>query len=83
VMVEAPRDLSPKEAAFLASIIPNPARYHVYYQRGGLTEAFEERVRVELEKMYAADLIDAQQLLEAVSQPLVFAPAGSPRDDGG
>ncbi|HTP30180.1 MAG TPA: biosynthetic peptidoglycan transglycosylase, partial [Anaeromyxobacteraceae bacterium] len=39
------RTLTVKEAAFLATIIPNPARYEMYRRRGALTQEWEERVR--------------------------------------
>jgi hypothetical protein len=67
------QDLSPKEAAFLASIIPNPTRYHAYRARGALTEAWEERVRGVLARMHAHDLIGADDFLRAASEPLVFS----------
>ncbi|HZZ84864.1 MAG TPA: transglycosylase domain-containing protein [Anaeromyxobacteraceae bacterium] len=68
-----PRELTPKEAAFLASIIPNPVRYHMYYARGGLTEAWEARVRELLQKLRSVDAIDDAQLQEALAVPLAFA----------
>ncbi len=67
------RDLTPKEAAFLATVIPNPIRYEMYRRRGALTEAWEERVRGLLEKLRAADVISDEQLLEAREAPLTFA----------
>jgi len=67
------QDLSPKEAAFLASIIPNPTRYHAYRTRGALTEAWEERVRGVLARMHAHDLIGADDYLRATAEPLVFS----------
>ncbi|BDG08118.1 biosynthetic peptidoglycan transglycosylase [Anaeromyxobacter paludicola] len=68
-----PRELTPKEAAFLASIIPNPVRYHMYYARGALTDAWEARVRELLLKLRAVDAIDDAQLQEALDAPLAFA----------
>jgi len=67
------RDLSPKEAAFLASIIPNPTRYHAYRARGALTPAWEERVRGVLARMHAHDVIGADDFLRAAAEPLVFS----------
>lgn len=67
------RDLSPKEAAFLATVLPNPARYDLYRRRGGLTERWEERVHSLLVKMRAADALDDEQLYEAWHAPLTFA----------
>jgi penicillin-binding protein 1A len=67
------RDLTPKEAAFLASVIPNPVRYEMYRRRGALTEAWEARVRDLLVKLRAADALSDEQLRDAWDAPLVFA----------
>jgi transglycosylase-like protein len=67
------RDLSPKEAAFLATVLPNPVRYDLYRRRGALTERWEERVRSLLVKMREADVLDEAQFEEAWYAPLAFA----------
>jgi penicillin-binding protein 1A len=67
------RELTPKEAAFLASVIPNPVRYEMYRRRGALTDAWEARVRDLLLKLRAVDALSAEQLLDAWDAPLVFA----------
>jgi len=72
-----PADLTAKEAAFLASILPSPVRYHGYYSRGALSEVWEERVRALLAKLRAAEAIDAAQLDDAVRAPLAFARPGA------
>jgi len=74
------RDLTPKEAAFLATVIPNPIRYEMYRRRGALTETWEDRVRGLLVKLRAADVISEEQLQEAWTAPLAFA--GGLRSDG-
>jgi membrane peptidoglycan carboxypeptidase len=66
------RDLSPKEAAFLATVIPNPIRYELYRRRGGLTERWDERVRDLLLKLRAADALTDEQFFEAWYAPLGF-----------
>ena len=66
------RDLSPKEAAFLATVIPNPVRYELYRRRGALTERWEERVRELLVKLRAADVLTDEELFEAWYAPLAF-----------
>ncbi|WP_176066145.1 biosynthetic peptidoglycan transglycosylase [Anaeromyxobacter diazotrophicus] len=68
-----PRDLSPKEAAFLATVLPNPARFDLYRRRGALTERWEERVRALLVKERAVDALDDDQFYEAWYAPLAFA----------
>jgi penicillin-binding protein 1A len=67
------RELSPKEAAFLASVIPNPVRYEMYRRRGALTEAWEARVRDLLVKLRATEALSDEQFYEAWDAPLVFA----------
>ncbi|HSM91725.1 MAG TPA: transglycosylase domain-containing protein [Anaeromyxobacteraceae bacterium] len=66
-------DLSIREAAFLASIIPNPVRFHYYYSRGELDDAWNERLRVLLMHMTEAGTLSEEQFLEALSAPLHFA----------
>jgi hypothetical protein len=66
------RDLSPKEAAFLATVIPNPVRYELYRRRGALTEHWEERVRELLVKLRAADVLTDEEFFEAWDAPLSF-----------
>jgi hypothetical protein len=70
---KAPGDLTVREAAFLASIIPNPVRFHGYYTRGELDEAWNERLRVILLHMAEAGVLSEEQLLEALDAPLRFA----------
>jgi hypothetical protein len=65
-------DLTIREAAFLASIIPNPVRYHGYYSRGELDEAWTDRLRVLLLHMAEAGTLTEEQLLEALDAPLRF-----------
>lgn len=68
------RDLTPKEAAFLASVIPSPIRFHELLARGGGAEAFEERVRTILLGMTQNGTLTEDELLRALDQPLL--PAG-------
>ncbi len=70
---KAPRDLTPREAAFLATIIPSPVRYHVFYERGALSETWEQRVRVLLAKMLSAEVITPAEYLAALEEPMTFA----------
>jgi hypothetical protein len=72
------QDLTPKEAAFLATIIPNPIRYHMYYERGALTEVWEKHVSDLLMKLAQVNVITADQLTAALETPLTFAKAPPP-----
>ncbi len=67
------RDLSVREAVFLAAIIPNPVKYHVYCSRGALTETWEQRMTQLLVKMHGAGDLTFEQLAEAEEATLVFA----------
>lgn len=80
---KAPADLTVREAAFLASIIPNPVRYHGYYARGELDDAWNERLRVILLHMAEAGVLTEEQLLAALDAPLRFAQRTASADSGG
>jgi hypothetical protein len=67
------RALTPKEAAFLATVIPNPVRYHFMWARGALTDGWEQRVRELLFKMTEQRALSEDGLVAALDQPLVFA----------
>jgi penicillin-binding protein 1A len=67
------RALTPKEAAFLATVIPNPVRYHVMWDRGAVGESWEQRVDELLLKMLDQGAITSDELTAALGEPLVFA----------
>ncbi len=58
-----PAVLQPEEAAFLASLLPSPIRYHRYYHLGGrgLTENRQERVQEILRTMHRLGSLDPRQ----------------------
>ena len=66
------RALSPKEAALLATVIPNPVRYEMYRRRGALTPAWEARVGDLLAKLHAAGVLDDEGLRVAEAETLIF-----------
>ncbi len=67
------RELTPREAAFLAAIIPNPGRYHFMFAQGMPTPACEQRVNELLLKMTDQGAISDDQLIDALIEPTVFA----------
>ena len=67
------RELTPREAAFLATVIPNPVRYHYMWSRGFLSDHWEERVDGLLRTMTAQGVLTDEQLASALAQPLTFA----------
>ncbi len=79
------RELTPREAAFLATVIPNPVRYHYMWTRGSLSEAWQQRVDDLLRTMKGQGTITDEELQAALEEPIVFANAGasgSPADAG-
>ena len=66
------RALTAKEAAFLASIIPNPIRYHGMRARGTPSDAWEQRVDDILLKMTEQGTLSGEDFLRALSEPIVF-----------
>jgi penicillin-binding protein 1A len=73
------RALSPKEAALLATVIPNPVRYEMYRRRGALTPAWEARVGDLLAKLHATGVLDDEGLHAAEAETLTFI--ASPRSN--
>jgi penicillin-binding protein 1A len=68
------RELTPIEAAFLASIIPNPTRYRFMRDRGAMSETFRRRVEDVLFKMTEQGVLEGEDLLRALEEPVVFTP---------
>jgi hypothetical protein len=72
------RTLSPKEAALLATVIPNPVRYEMYRRRGALTPAWEARVGDLLAKLHATGVLDDEGLRAAEAETLTFTASPLP-----
>lgn len=68
-----PAELTPKEAAFIASVIPSPKRYHQYCQTGLLSEYFEERVMRLVGLLRDREVISQEEYEVAASTQLEFA----------
>jgi hypothetical protein len=67
------RELGLRESAFLATIIPNPVRYHVYCTRGALSDNWTKQVNGLLTVLYEGGDITEAEYQEALAAPLVFA----------
>jgi membrane peptidoglycan carboxypeptidase len=67
------RQLSAREAAFLASVIPNPVRYDAMRAQGVLSEAWDQRVSEILLHMASHGVLSDDDLVRALDEPLVFA----------
>ncbi|XHF15111.1 transglycosylase domain-containing protein [Archangium gephyra] len=77
------RELSIRESAFLATIIPNPVRYHVYCSRGTLSDIWTKHVNELLALLYEGGDLTETEYQEALSAPLVFTghPGSQPPSD--
>ena len=70
-----PRVLRPEEAAFLASLLPSPVRYHGYYHGGrGLTENRFTMVQDILRSMQQMGRLSAKDYHLARGEPIEFGP---------
>ena len=67
------RDLTPREACFLAALIPSPLRGHAAVAAGVPAERWATRVDGLLQKLNAAGVLDDEALLEALAAPITFA----------
>jgi hypothetical protein len=76
-----PRDLTPKETAFLVSIIPGPIKYQRSFAGGTLSPRFAPLVTGVLAKLRSVDAISEEEYEKALAEPLDFAftkPEGPP-----
>jgi penicillin-binding protein 1A len=66
-------ELGIRESAFLATIIPNPVRYHVYCTRGELSELWKKNVDGLLATLHEGGDITFTEYQDALDAPLAFA----------
>lgn len=83
----SPQQLSLKEAAYLATIIPGPMLYHSHYEQGVVPAKFDARVNRLLEKMAKVGRITEADRLASAAEVLRFArhakaPAATPTAAG-
>jgi monofunctional biosynthetic peptidoglycan transglycosylase len=69
---KSPYNLSPKEAAFVAMLLPSPKRYSVSYRKKELTRYARGTMNNILRKMKAGGFISEEKLNEELSTPLSF-----------
>ena len=69
----SPKELSLKESAFLASIIPGPRRYHSYYLKGAISPRWDKRVGEILHQMALLGHISRGEAARAQGEVLVFS----------
>jgi len=73
-----PSELNLLEIAFLVAIIPNPKLYHVYFERGALSPAFDARVKGLIREMARRGLVTKEEADEAMAGRLRFVPLEPP-----
>ena len=64
------RDLSAREAAFLATVIPSPRRFHARLVRSGITPWWNARIDDVLTKMRVQNQLTDEQLAAALAESL-------------
>jgi len=65
-----PSSINPKEAAFLAMLLPSPKRYYISFKNKRLTPFARERIKVILIKMRMGKVITPEQYEAELKQPL-------------
>ena len=74
------RDLTPRESAFLATVIPSPRRFHARLHRSGITPWWNGRIDDVLGKMRIQNQLTDDQLAAALSELLAPLPREHPPD---
>jgi hypothetical protein len=64
------RALTPRESAFLATVIPSPRRSHARLHRSGVTPGWNARIDDVLHKMRAQNQLTEGELTAALAEPL-------------
>ncbi len=72
------RDLSAREAAFLATVIPSPRRFHARLLRSGITPWWNARIDDLLGKMRVQNQLTDEQLAAALAEPIEPLGRGQP-----
>ncbi|MBI2711669.1 MAG: transglycosylase domain-containing protein [Bdellovibrio sp.] len=69
---KTPDQLTAREGAFLAMLLPSPVRYNQSFRRGELTPFARSQIRSILEKMVRAQRLSAEDFSREITEPLVF-----------
>lgn len=69
---KSPGQLSPREAAYLALIIPGPMLYHAHYEQGVVPYKFQQKVEVLVDKLVKLGTLKPEQVPPAESDPIRF-----------
>lgn len=74
---KAPSELTPKEGAFLAMLLPSPKRYSQSFRDKKLTEYANKTIQSILQKMAQAKLLTEEVVEEEIKKPLYFEASSS------
>ena len=77
---KSPRELTPKETAFLICLIPSPVRYHQAHLAGQPGPGMEQLMVNLLEKLRASGAIGEREYQSAVAERLSFLPESTGGD---
>lgn len=69
---KSPAELTAKEGAFLAMLLPSPKRYSASYRNKSLTRYARKTIHSILNKMVSANILTSEQREEEWSRPLPF-----------
>jgi CRISPR/Cas system endoribonuclease Cas6 (RAMP superfamily) len=69
---KAPKDLTPREASFFSSILPNPKRRYIQYCKGAADDAWEKYVDRIVRRVHSRGRLTDEELQQAVTSKLVF-----------
>jgi len=74
-----PSQLSPAEAVYLSTILPNPKRYHGHFERGSLSPTWVDRMRKILARMRARGWYSTEAVEYGLSEleSFRFVPEGT------
>lgn len=67
-----PKDLTPREASFFSSILPNPKRRYIQYCKGAADEGWEKYVDRIVRRVHSRGRLTDEELQQAVQDRLVF-----------
>ncbi|MBS2029482.1 MAG: transglycosylase domain-containing protein [Deltaproteobacteria bacterium] len=66
------RRLTPKQAVFLATIIPNPIKFGVYFRKGATSKNWDEHMAHLIDKLRERGDLDEAAYQKALNDPVVF-----------
>jgi CRISPR/Cas system endoribonuclease Cas6 (RAMP superfamily) len=69
---KVPKDLTPREASFFSSILPNPKRRYIQYCKGAADDAWEKYVERIVRRVHSRGRLTDEELQKALQTRLVF-----------